>query len=38
MGGGGGVRGVTPPKKGKNGAQLAQKGPRNAGIAELVKY
>ena len=37
-GGGGGVRGVTHPKeKSRKGAQLAQRGPRNAEIAERVE-
>jgi hypothetical protein len=39
-GGGGGVggRGVTPQKKVNKGAQLAERGAWNAGIAGRVKY
>jgi hypothetical protein len=35
MGGGGGV---TPPNNSKKGAQLAERRPWNAGIAERGKY
>ena len=30
--------GVSPPKKSKKGAQLAERGPWKAGIAKRVKY